>query len=544
MFEERRVWLVEEGMGPVQFSTLRAQLKKRGVKLHHRLHSSTEYIVSALPLDKFLTRTALRAIPPPTRYLPPSWLSQCIQDGRISLPFVMPSTERPTLPQKRPRPQSPTRTRLSPLRDSLPSSLSVQKDHTQSPPRPDSFPTDEECDPDLDMWLNELPSSMPDSATMPQEAISGSQLRKQLWKINPAHLACQKRVAATHPQKDLPEDEEDVLTGTSSPNKRLIEVLYQMECLEKNQGEQWRALAYRKAITALKRHPEPITTTEQALALRGIGEKIAKKIGEINETGSLRRLTSDRRTEAVQMLSEVWGAGPEAVKRWLSLGYYTLEDLQSHPEALTKQQTIGVRFYHEFQMRIPREEVAEIFKRFSEIVVKLAPDITMEVCGSYRRGASDCGDIDVLLTHTDASLEKTLLHLVVAELHKHSLLTADLSTGSNSKYMGVCQLPPPHGSGFHRRIDIQFIPKDRWPLALLYFTGSAHFNRSMRLWARRNGYSLCEKSLTKRFVLGKTVAGERDSEEDLKGQPIPIRSEREVFHLLGLEFVPPTDRNI
>ena len=46
--------------------------------------------------------------------------------------------------------------------------------------------------------------------------------------------------------------------------------------------------------------------------------------------------------------------------------------------------------------------------------------------------------------------------------------------------MGVCLVAEKY-----RRIDLQMIPRDQWPCALLYFTGSAHFNRSIRLWVRR-----------------------------------------------------------
>lgn len=35
----------------------------------------------------------------------------------------------------------------------------------------------------------------------------------------------------------------------------------------------------------------------------------------------------------------------------------------------------------------------------------------------------------------------------------------------------------------NRRIDIKVYPKSQFPFAILYFTGSAYFNRSMRLFA-------------------------------------------------------------
>ena len=46
--------------------------------------------------------------------------------------------------------------------------------------------------------------------------------------------------------------------------------------------------------------------------------------------------------------------------------------------------------------------------------------------------------------------------------------------------MGICQLDKKHKV---RRIDIKAYPKDQYGFALLYFTGSGNFNRSMRLFA-------------------------------------------------------------
>ena len=56
----------------------------------------------------------------------------------------------------------------------------------------------------------------------------------------------------------------------------------------------------------------------------------------------------------------------------------------------------------------------------------------------------------------------------------------------------------------------------------------------MRLWARKNGYSLSEKSLTVRLA------------DDLKGSPLPLKieTEEDVFHALGLEYKAPEERNV
>lgn len=98
--------------------------------------------------------------------------------------------------------------------------------------------------------------------------------------------------------------------------------------------------------------------------------------------------------------------------------------------------------------------------------------------------------------------------------------------------MGVGRLPP---KGTYRRIDILAIPFENWGAALIYFTGndivrplhlaveytnSAQFNRSMRLYARKKGYSLNQRGLYK------GVIRQRDGTKTTEGELIPTRSGR------------------
>ena len=52
----------------------------------------------------------------------------------------------------------------------------------------------------------------------------------------------------------------------------------------------------------------------------------------------------------------------------------------------------------------------------------------------------------------------------------------------------------------HRRLDVIVVPHDEFACALVYFTGSAHLNRSMRHLAGKMGMSLNEHSLNKGVV--------------------------------------------
>jgi len=87
----------------------------------------------------------------------------------------------------------------------------------------------------------------------------------------------------------------------------------------------------------------------------------------------------------------------------------------------------------------------------------------------------------------------------------------------------------------HRRIDMKAYPVELHAFALLYFTGGTHFNRGMRLVARRRGLSLSD--------LGLRSCVKDGNGEKVKGANIaPCWTEHDVFALLDLEYRPPTQR--
>lgn len=110
-------------------------------------------------------------------------------------------------------------------------------------------------------------------------------------------------------------------------------------------------------------------------------------------------------------------------------------------------------------------------------------------------------------------------------------LTDDLvsheENGEQKKYMGVCRLPGPGHR--HRRLDVIVVPYNEFACALMYFTGSAHFNRSMRALAKTKNMSLSEHSLNKDVV----------RQGNLKvygGTPLSTPTEKDVFSLLGIPY--------
>ena len=69
---------------------------------------------------------------------------------------------------------------------------------------------------------------------------------------------------------------------------------------------------------------------------------------------------------------------------------------------LTPQQQVGLRHHEEFQLRMPREEAVAIGEMVTAAAEAACPGCTAQVVGSFRRGKPTCGDVDVLISPSEA----------------------------------------------------------------------------------------------------------------------------------------------
>lgn len=159
------------------------------------------------------------------------------------------------------------------------------------------------------------------------------------------------------------------------------------------------------------------------------------------------------------MLTRVSGIGPAKAKELVDAGIKTLEDLKKHEDKLTNHQKIGLklvyifhcashpkqyiiniqnlhRHFDDFEKKIPREEIEEIESILKECITEMDEDFIVTICGSYRRGKKESGDIDVLLTHPtytsnvkDKKKHTSLLKAVVEQLREENLITDTISHG-------------------------------------------------------------------------------------------------------------------
>jgi DNA polymerase IV len=330
---------------------------------------------------------------------------------------------------------------------------------------------------------------------------------------------------------------------SENPNARTIQILDEM-CKHYDQmQDHWRTLAYRKGITTLKKQTTKITTSKQAAALPFIGQRLADKIEEIVLTNRLRKLdnTKDDPLESVlRVFLGVYGAGLVQANKWIQAGYRTLEDLQTKAK-LTDSHKIGLEHYNDFNSRIPRAEVEAHGAIVKTALAKIDPEFEATVMGSYRRGAKDSGDIDMIITCSGASLF-TLCTIVfdslVPQLFKSGFLKASLATSrsnepTGTKWHGASCLPD---SKVWRRMDFLLVPEEEMGAALIYFTGNDIFNRSIRLLARKNGMRLNQRGLYKYVKRGRR--GEKLNE----GVLVEGRSEKKIFEVLGVPWREPHER--
>ena len=344
--------------------------------------------------------------------------------------------------------------------------------------------------------------------------------------------------------------------AVENPNLHTIEILEQMGRYYDRMQDQWRTLAYRRAVSSLKREKRRITTKEEAVLLPFVGERLAAKIEEIVWTSRLRQLKNaqlDPADALLQKYLQIYGVGFGQASRWAQQGYKSLDDLLEKA-ALTENQRVGIAHYDDFISRIPRSDVTRHRDIVRTAIQTIDPDFEVIVGGSYRRGAASCGDIDCIITHPThplATIRTLVLDTLIPKLFAQGFLQVTLATTTSSsktgrKWHGASKLPThdtPLIGGRRkpmeapwRRIDLLLVPPESRGAALIYFTGNDIFNRSLRLLASKKGMRLNQHGLFKDAMRGPGRA------RVTEGTLVEGRDEKRIFEVLDVPWREPDER--
>ncbi|KAM4750023.1 DNA polymerase lambda [Anableps anableps] len=524
------VYLLPAGIGNARGQIFHRQIQQNGGRVQSSVSPCVTHVVvdDTMDSDRALRLLKVHCLPSDVHLVKCTWLSLCISEKRLL------DEENYSL--------------LLPKRDSETKHGSTQKQSGNI-----EHPAETTIEPESQLTKQEeiLDTTLPkakEEAHREEDGVSQSDLEALITGQHPKEEtpgsstnSSSDAAAASDTQKPMSGKWVCAQSSQSKSNNFNKHITDKLEVLAKaytHQGDKWRALGYSKAINALKSFHKPVTSYQEACQIPGIGKRMADKIEEIMESGHLRKL--DHIGEVVPVLelfTNIWGAGAKTAQLWYQQGFRTLEDIRTKAH-LSNTQKIGLKHYDDFLDRMPREEAAAIEKVVKDAAHAVNGDLVAMACGSYRRGKATCGDVDVLITHPDGKSHKGVFSKVLQILHDSGFLTDDLvsheENGEQKKYMGVCRLPGPGRR--HRRLDVIIVPYDEFACSLMYFTGSAHFNRSMRALAKTKNMSLSEHSLNKDVV----------RQGNLKvhgGTPLPTPTEKDVFSLLGIPFRPPQERD-
>lgn len=267
--------------------------------------------------------------------------------------------------------------------------------------------------------------------------------------------------------------------------------------------------------------------------VKGIGEALAQKIGELHTTGKLEfyeKLKASLPPGLVELL-EIPGVGPKKIKALHEhLGVDSIAKLEAACRAGTVAALAG--FGEKTQAKIlegianrvaygKRHVWFEAWHAAEPILAGLRalPQVEQaEHAGSLRRRLETVGDLDFLVATRDPQpvADWFVRRPEVKEVTAHGETKASVRLQS-----GI-------------QADLRMVPPEQFVFALHHFTGSKDHNVQMRHRALQRGLSMSEWGL----VPAEGEGTAKQKAED-RGRQTDIATEEQLFRALGLRFIPP-----
>jgi DNA polymerase (family X) len=299
------------------------------------------------------------------------------------------------------------------------------------------------------------------------------------------------------------------------------------ELLVMTGGDPFRARNYNKAARAIAAWPQDVSQLDSAALLKipGVGKSIAAKVAEVAATGSfgelddlradipdgvrqLTRIPALGPRRALQLYHELQISTPEQLRAAIEGGQ--LDDLRGFGRKSGEKLLRGIELLESAGGRVLLNVAAETAAAVIGAVGAVPGCQRIAPAGSLRRAAETVGDVDVLAAADDSAP----LMAALREMDESAEVVASGPTKTSVRTRAGLQ------------VDLRVVPLDAWGAALQYFTGSQAHNVRVRELAVRKKLKLSEYGLF-------------DAET---GELIVSRTEEEVYHRLGMQWIPPTLR--
>jgi DNA polymerase/3'-5' exonuclease PolX len=116
------------------------------------------------------------------------------------------------------------------------------------------------------------------------------------------------------------------------PNQELVDQLRVIQRARRVEGDESSALSYAHVTAALQAYPRPLQSYQEAMQLKGVGQKIGWLIRGFMESGTIgevQQIKADRRLQTLERFEMIFGVGPQTAVRWYDQdGCREIEDLR------------------------------------------------------------------------------------------------------------------------------------------------------------------------------------------------------------------------
>jgi len=366
-------------------------------------------------------------------------------------------------------------------------------------------------------------------------------------------------------------------TPIHGPNEPFVDELKKIRLARELTADEIGVRAYSTSIASLQAYPYTVTDQREILALPGCDYKIAALWVEWKNRDGLIRAVEDAENDphlqVLRLFYDIWGVGAHTAREFYNKNWRDLDDVVEFGwKDLNRVQQIGVKYYEEFKAKIPRSEVEFIGAKVHEHAqrVREASGVRTCIVGGYRRGKTESGDVDVIVSHIDEEATLDIVTDIVKSLFDEGWITHELTTTLSNTRRSQATLPfRPDGSGggrsfdtldkslvvwqdpnwagkekggknpnVHRRVDIIICPWSRVGTGVLGWTAATTFERDLRRYAKRfKGWKFDSSGIRDR------TTGEEIDLEAVGGRCTTIdEAERKVFKGLGLVWREPWER--
>lgn len=361
-----------------------------------------------------------------------------------------------------------------------------------------------------------------------------------------------------------------------SINQAVADRLAQIAKLQDLLGEdKFKAISHDKAARLVEGLGVDLATLandkNKLLALDGIGPKIADKIIEFVTTGKMTELETLRAKVPAGLLPlmQIPGLGPKTVAvLWKEGGVESLAGLKKiiadgsilklprMGEKSVQKLVESIAIAEEGNQRLALGLATPIADAIVARMKKIKGVKQAAYAGSLRRAKETIGDIDILVTTTDAdAVTKAFCTMpevtqVISSGETRSSVRCKIGTGTHDfdpapgDGAGEAGAAAEKGAGTGGevaggertiQVDLRVLPDASWGAALMYFTGSKDHNIRLRGRALDMGMTLNDYGL---------FPDDKEEEPPHKRgvKPIVSKTEEEIYAKLGLAWVPPEMR--